>query len=103
MMSGAVECSQGPLPFPPPLDHFVKSRTTETKMPIRRNIDITLTDEEELVIVRKWAKKCPDAVRSIMDHPKGHCPFPDSCSSFPCKRLDCNADVCDNGRAYRMS
>lgn len=34
---------------------------------------------------------------------KCNCPFPAECKEFPCKTLSCNADVCDNGYAYRMS
>lgn len=35
---------------------------------------------------------------------KGICPFPESCNnrSF-CEKDFCNADVCSNGYAYRMS
>ena len=35
---------------------------------------------------------------------KGICPFPDSCNKREfCTKDRCNADVCSNGHAYRMS
>lgn len=70
---------------------------------IKREFSIELTTEEELLILRKYALKKPEILSILLEHPKGDCPFPDGCSSFPCKTLSCNADVCDNGHAYRFS
>jgi len=72
-------------------------------MKIRREFEIKLTKEEELSILRKYAKNYPDVVKILLESPKGHCPFPEDCKKFPCNKLNCNADVCSNGHAYRMS
>lgn len=90
---------------------------------IRRSFDIELDKKEEMQIVRKWCKDHKTAVKIMLeDEENGCCPFPECCSSFPdekiieedkkkskkqkrsfCGSLSCNADVCSNGYAYRMS
>jgi len=70
---------------------------------IERTVQVELTEEDEIGILRKYAKKHPEVLKVLLKHPKGHCPFPGSCKVFPCKTLDCNADCCSNGYAYRQS
>ena len=72
-------------------------------MKIQRRHEIELTKDEKLQTVREMSKTNPEAVTIILNNPRGHCPFPDCCSRFPCETLSCNADVCSNGYAYRMS
>ena len=70
---------------------------------MKRTVDIELTAEEELGVLRKWAKNQPNVLKILLEHPKGYCPFPDACKNFPCSSLNCNADECNNGFAHRRS
>lgn len=86
---------------------------------ITRNFDIELSKKEELMIVRKWCIENRLVIEILLkDEFNGQCPFPEACSAFPrpeesqnkrkkmqryCGTLTCNADVCSNGCAYRMS
>jgi len=77
---------------------------------IRRDESVQPTPDELFYIVVQFHRKNPELSRAILSALKNetpyyriNCPFPFSCNAFPCKRLHCNADVCDNGYAYRMS
>ena len=70
---------------------------------MNKTMEFELTEQEELGILREWAKKRPLVLKVLLKHPKGHCPFGSSCNRFPCERLYCNADECDNGYAFRRS
>ena len=78
-------------------------------MKIHRNMDIELSEEEMYRVTTAYAHKYPEAIKVILDNvtkDKGkffYCPFPTDCKRFPCGKLNCNADVCSNGHAYRMS
>lgn len=77
-----------------------------TLMGSMADFSVDLKPETELAIVAKWAKKCPDAVRNMLERPshtKGICPFPEECNQFPCQDMTCHADACSNGHTYRMS
>jgi hypothetical protein len=52
---------------------------------------------EQINKIVKTKPKRPSRYKAIS------CPFPYSCNAFPCETLCCNADVCSNGYAYRMS
>jgi hypothetical protein len=59
---------------------------------IRKEIEIELTEEEEMNIIRKWCKNDKRTVEVLLQHPEGYCPFPTHCKEFPiCKHLSCNA------------
>jgi hypothetical protein len=83
------------------INKYVEHRTGGNT--IRRDMDIKLTKYEEIEVIRSYAKNSPDILKILLEHPKGNCPFPESCNSFPCKHLCCHADSCSNGFAYRMS
>jgi hypothetical protein len=65
--------------------------------------DAELSEGEQFYIVCDYVRKRPDVVKILLENPKASCPFPQECNKFPCKTLRCNADVCSNGHAYRMS
>ena len=77
-----------------------------TKIDIKVN-NYVLSPQEEMEIVMKWVKQYPEVIRIMLDviqrGKKIRCPFPFECNEFPCSDLNCNADVCSNGYAYRMS
>ena len=64
---------------------------------------MSLTCDQEFMVVRRWAKRYPDAVKALLKHPESDCPFPKDCNRFPCETMSCNADTCENGYEYRMS
>lgn len=68
-----------------------------------KNVDITLTAGEEMIILRKAARICPEVLTVLLEKPDWYCPFPFECSRFPCGEYGCNADMCSNGYAYRYS
>lgn len=70
---------------------------------VKRHIEIKISESEQLEIVRVYAQLHPEAAKIAIGNPKGHCPFPDQCRDFPCLYLDCNADECNNGFAFRRS
>lgn len=73
-------------------------------MTFNKEINIKLTKEEQFYLINKLIKSYPNVAISILENlNKVSCPFPFDCNIFPCKSLCCNADVLDNGRAYRMS
>jgi hypothetical protein len=51
-------------------------------------------DTDDIIGLEGWA---------ILGIEEDDCPFPIECNKFPCNDLCCNADVCNNGYAYRMS
>jgi len=69
--------------------------------------EIEVDTETQLRIVKEWCTYQPKVVYTMLTQiEKGvrvYCPFPDSCSKFPCKTMYCRADTCSNGHAYRMS
>jgi hypothetical protein len=73
-------------------------------MKITRDQTIYLTKSELIDAIAELAQKNPEVIKIILKQ-KGKicCPFPSCCKEFPCKTLSCNADVCSNGYAYRMS
>ena len=70
---------------------------------VRRNTEVALSIEEEWQVILKWKRKYPEALKRVLEVKRIKCPFPVECDRFPCKTLYCNADVLDNGYAYRMS
>ena len=75
---------------------------------IDRNLSFTLSYKNEMRCVIKWIQRYPEAVKNLQnamenDNKRIRCPFPVECSKFPCENMCCNADVLDNGHAYRMS
>ena len=70
---------------------------------LRKTIEVYLTHEEIFQIVREYARKNPEVVKVLLEHPIGSCPFLDDCKYFPCKTLDCNNDVLNNGYPIRWS
>jgi hypothetical protein len=78
-----------------------------TGITLNKNVKVEIDREELFGIVVNFSKKHPKVIKAILDAllkgDKIKCPFPFDCSSFPCKSLNCNADVCSNGYAYRMS
>ena len=74
---------------------------------IRRENICELSMDEMINLVCKFYKQCPEIVKIItkrLDEKLPiYCPFPCRCKEFPCETLHCNADVCSNGYAYRMS
>ncbi len=74
-----------------------------SKMHITKHIDIELSLSEQLKIFRKFVVTQPEVAKIAFDNPRGTCPFPSECRNFPCEDLSCNADVCDNGYAHKLS
>ena len=70
---------------------------------IKRLVEHTLTTEEEFWIVVKWCRNQPEVINRIMSNKSINCPFPGECKKFPCATLRCNADMCNNGYAYKYS
>lgn len=76
------------------------------------NISIELNKDEviKLLFVLKKDKYWFNILKRIIKADKdtyvgkGNCVFPASCNEwFICEKKYCNADVCSNGYAYRMS
>ena len=65
--------------------------------------ELALTEEQEMVILRKAARICPEVLQVLLDNPKWYCPFPYECNRFPCGESGCNADMCHHGYAFRYS
>jgi hypothetical protein len=72
-------------------------------MKIYKNIELVLTEEETYNIAKSWILTNKEASKKILDGNMLGCPFPNECKRFPCDKKHCNADVCSNGFAYRMS
>lgn len=72
---------------------------------LTKEVQVTLTAQEELEIIQKWARSYPQVLKIILDAKDKRicCPFALQCNQFPCSNLSCNADCCCNGYAYRMS
>ena len=66
-----------------------------------------LLPQEEMEVVTKCVKEYPEVIKIMLDvvqnGKKIRCPFPFECNEFPCSNLSCNADVCSNGYAYRIT
>ena len=69
----------------------------------KKEIDISLTLDEQFVLLKNLIRKYPEVAQKILNNKKISCPFPFICDKFPCYDLTCNGDVCDNGYVYRMS
>lgn len=67
------------------------------------SVEKEISKELQFFIVMEWVKKRPDIIKILLDSPRANCKFPFLCNDFPCSDLMCNADVCSNGYAYRMS
>jgi hypothetical protein len=71
--------------------------------------DITVDQDNVQQLAKKFEEGNPKLVErmnKIVETTPSQtisCPFPYSCRIFPCETLCCNADVCSNGYAYRMS
>ena len=77
---------------------------------IKQEVAITLDFNDLFWIVVDFWRKNPEVMDVIGQninkkeyYRQIKCPFPGRCNEFPCETLNCNADCCDNGRAYRMS
>ncbi len=70
---------------------------------IETKVDVRLTRKQEMDVVKKIARLCPELLQVLLENPKWKCPFPFQCNIFPCGEDGCHADVCDNGHAYRLS
>jgi len=70
---------------------------------IETKVDVRFTRKQEMDVVKKVAKFCPELLKVLLENPKWKCPFPFQCNEFPCGEDGCHADVCDNGHAYRLS
>ena len=76
---------------------------------LKETFDISIDFEVMFWIVVHFCKNNKEAVEMIVKNIdnkwpyKINCPFPHACSQFPCNTLGCDADVCSNGHAYRMS
>lgn len=74
---------------------------------IRRENTYELSMDEIIGIVCKFYKQYPNIIKIITTRLDQNlpicCPFTTGCNAFPCETLHCNADVCSNGYAYRMS
>lgn len=68
-----------------------------------KDVDISLNKDQEMVILRKAAQTCPELLQVLLENPSWYCPFPFECNRFPCGERGCNADMCDNGYAFRYS
>lgn len=68
-----------------------------------KSVEIQLTEDQEMIILRKASRICPELLQVLLDNPKWYCPFPFECNRFPCGERYCNADMCDDGYAYRYS
>ncbi len=66
-----------------------------------KNVNIQLTADEEMTVLRKVARLCPELLKILVDNPEWQCPFPFDCNRFPCGNSGCRADTCSNGYAYR--
>ena len=71
---------------------------------IERTIIVSLSTYECLHVTAQLVRENPEIVSTILRNGgKVNCPFPESCSSFPCSTLSCDADTCLNGYAFRQS
>lgn len=76
------------------------------------SITYTLTDEKMIQMLTRlniddhWGRViCRlGTAGSGTDVAEGRCPFPTFCDKwFTCTKVNCRADTCSNGYAYRMS
>ncbi len=72
-------------------------------MHFRKEVVVSLSQQEEFEIVKKWAKQKPQVLTVLLENPDFDCPFPCECNRFPCRKDGCNADELLNGHPYRMS
>lgn len=70
---------------------------------LEKRVDFYLTKNEEMAVVKKIARICPELLKILIENPKWRCPFPFECNEFPCGDNGCHADVCENGYARRLS
>jgi glycine/D-amino acid oxidase-like deaminating enzyme len=63
----------------------------------------TLREDDEFQIIRRAAQRYPELLRVLLEDPYWSCPFPFECDRFPCGERGCNADMCEDGYAFRYS